>query len=187
MQRIHPEDRERTERQFIDAVRGGVREYNAEYRIVRPNDGQVRWISVKAEIERDAAGGAVRLVGAHIDITDRKLAEQAVRESEQRFRLVSESAPVMLWMGDVKGKCLHLNRALREFWGVAPEDVAVLSIGTPRCIPTMGRPLRACSGRPCATTRPSPSRPATAASMASTAWCARTRSPASAPAANSSA
>ena len=65
----------------------------------------------------------MRLVGAHIDVTDSKLAELAVRESEQRFRLVSESAPVMLWMGDVEGKCLHLNRALREFWGVAPEDV----------------------------------------------------------------
>ena len=48
VQRIHPEDRERTERQFIDAVNGGVREYNSEYRIVRPNDGQVRWIAVKA-------------------------------------------------------------------------------------------------------------------------------------------
>ena len=47
-----------------------------------------------------------------------------MRESEQRFRLVSESAPVMLWMGDADGKCLYLNRTLREFWGVAPEEVA---------------------------------------------------------------
>ena len=124
VRRIHPEDREKTERQFLDAVKGEVRDYNAEYRIVRPSDGQVRWIAVKAEIERDAQGRALRLVGAHIDITDSKLAEQAVRESEQRFRLVSESAPVMLWMGDVEGKCLYFNRTLREFWGVAPEDVS---------------------------------------------------------------
>jgi PAS domain S-box-containing protein len=95
VRRIHPEDREKTERQFIDAVAGDVREYEAEYRIVRPSDGQLRWIAVKAEIERDAAGRAWRLVGAHIDVTDRKMAEQAVRESERRFRLVSESAPVM--------------------------------------------------------------------------------------------
>ena len=46
---------------------------------------------------------ARRLVGAHIDVTESKLAEEAVRESEQRFRLVSESAPVMLWMGDGDG------------------------------------------------------------------------------------
>ena len=123
VRRIHPDDRERTERQFIGAIKGDVRDYNAEYRIIRPNDGQVRWIAVKAEIERDAAGRALRLVGAHIDITDAKLAELALRESEQRFRLVSESAPVMLWMGDVGGKCLYLNRMLRDFWGVPADGV----------------------------------------------------------------
>jgi PAS domain S-box-containing protein len=122
--RLHPEDREKTERQFLEAVKGDVREYYAEYRIVRPSDGQVRWVAVKAEIERDLEGRALRLVGAHIDITDSKLAEQAVRESEQRFRLVSESAPVMLWMGDAQGKCLYLNRALRQFWGVPESEVA---------------------------------------------------------------
>ena len=124
VRRLHPDDREKTERQFLDAVKGAIRHYNAEYRIVRPSDGQVRWIAVKAEIERDSDGRAQRLVGAHIDITDSKVAEQAIRESEQRFRLVSESAPVMLWMGDVEGKCLYLNRTLRDFWGVAPKDVA---------------------------------------------------------------
>ncbi len=124
IRRLHPEDRDTTERYFINAVKGGAREYNTEYRIVRPSDGQVRWIAVKAEIERDAGGRALRLVGAHIDITDRKLAELAVKESEERFRLVSESAPVMIWMGDLHGKCLYLNRMLRAFWGVAPDDVA---------------------------------------------------------------
>jgi PAS domain S-box-containing protein len=122
--RIHPEDREQTERQFIEAVRGDVRDYAAEYRIIRPSDKEVRWIAVKAEIERDPAGRPLRLVGAHIDITNRKRAEQAVRESEERFRLVSESAPVMLWMGDTNGKCLYINRSQREFWGIALEDVS---------------------------------------------------------------
>ena len=123
VRRLHPDDRQRAEQQLLDAVKGTDRDYNTEYRIVRPNDGQVRWIAVKAEIERDARGRALRLVGAHIDITDSKTAEQALRESEERFRLVSESAPVMLWMGDHQGKCLYLNRSLREFWGVALQDV----------------------------------------------------------------
>jgi PAS domain S-box-containing protein len=47
----------------------------------------------------------------------------ALEESEERFRLVAESAPVMLWMGDRNGKCLYLNRMQRDFWGVALEDV----------------------------------------------------------------
>jgi hypothetical protein len=46
-----------------------------------------------------------------------------VRESEERFRLVAESAPVMLWMGDRQGKCLYLNGPMREFWGVKLDEV----------------------------------------------------------------
>ncbi|MEJ0023581.1 MAG: HWE histidine kinase domain-containing protein [Alphaproteobacteria bacterium] len=46
------------------------------------------------------------------------------------FRLIAESAPVMLWMGDEHGKCLYLNRIQREFWGVAIEDVATFDWST---------------------------------------------------------
>ncbi|WP_252511261.1 PAS domain-containing protein [Phreatobacter aquaticus] len=74
--RIHPDDRQRTEQHFREAVTGRAMEYEAEYRIIRPSDGEVRWILAKAEIERDVMGKAVRLVGAHIDITDRRSAEE---------------------------------------------------------------------------------------------------------------
>jgi PAS domain S-box-containing protein len=45
-------------------------------------------------------------------------------DSEARFRLVAENAPVMLWMGDVAGACVYLNRLQREFWGVEGEDLS---------------------------------------------------------------
>ena len=77
--RLHPEDRERTEREFRDAVAGTAPRYESEYRIIRPADGQVRWISATAEIERNADGRAIRLVGAHRDITERALAQQRQR------------------------------------------------------------------------------------------------------------
>src|SRR3954462_2441181 len=79
VRRLHPEDREKTESEFLAAVRGDARDYVSEYRIVRPSDGEVRWISVKAEIERDADGKPLRLGGAHIDVTERKRAEEALR------------------------------------------------------------------------------------------------------------
>jgi PAS domain S-box-containing protein len=80
VRRIHAEDRAKTEKQFIDAVHGIAAVYEAEYRIIRPSDGVSRWIQVKAEIERDAAGKPLRLVGAHIDVTERKRAEEALRK-----------------------------------------------------------------------------------------------------------
>jgi PAS domain S-box-containing protein len=55
---------------------------------------------------------------------ERKIAEDELRESEFRFRLMSENAPVMIWISDASGKCLHLNRMLRNFWGLEEVDVA---------------------------------------------------------------
>ena len=125
VRRIHRDDREATERQFIEAVQGGARDYTAEYWIVRPSDGQVRWIAVKAEIERDAAGRPLRLVGAHIDVTDTKVAELAIRESEQRFRLVANSAPVPMWVSRLDGNRAFVNQAYIDFLGLSYEDCLV--------------------------------------------------------------
>jgi PAS domain S-box-containing protein len=53
----------------------------------------------------------------------RRAAEAELRESEERFRLMSEHAPVMIWMSDPQGGCAHLNRMLRDFWGVDEEKI----------------------------------------------------------------
>jgi PAS domain S-box-containing protein len=89
VRRIHPDDRSTTEKRFVEAVEGNVHGYAIQYRIIRPSDGEVRWISAKTEIERDENGKAIRLVGAHADVTDQVLAEQAVRESEEKFRALA--------------------------------------------------------------------------------------------------
>src|ERR1700733_1298066 len=85
VRRIHPEDREATEQKFRDAVANNVRDYTVRYRIIRPSDGETRWISVKSTIERDAAGKPLRLIGAHTDVT-----EQALRQSEERYRKLAD-------------------------------------------------------------------------------------------------
>ncbi len=90
VRRIHPEDREATEKKFRDAVAGTVRDYTARYRIIRPSDGETRWISVKSTIERDEQGRAIRLVGAHTDVTEQVMAEQALRQSEERYRKLAD-------------------------------------------------------------------------------------------------
>jgi PAS domain S-box-containing protein len=90
VQRIHPEDRAATEKRFRDAVAGTVRDYTTQYRIIRPSDGETRWISVKSTIERDKNGKAIRLVGAHTDVTEQVAAEQALRQSEELYRKLAD-------------------------------------------------------------------------------------------------
>jgi PAS domain S-box-containing protein len=90
VRRIHPEDREAAEKKFRDAVTGDVREYSVQYRIIRPSDGETRWISVKSTIERDENGKAIRLVGAHTDVTEQISADLALRQSEERYRKLAD-------------------------------------------------------------------------------------------------
>jgi PAS domain S-box-containing protein len=90
VRRVHPEDREATEKKFRDAVAGTAGEYSVQYRIIRPIDGETRWISVKSTIERDENGKGIRLVGAHTDVTEQVAAEQALRQSEERYRKLAD-------------------------------------------------------------------------------------------------
>ena len=72
--------------------------------------------------QRDLAVSIARQVGfsleRHRAERARSLAEQQVRESDDRFRQMAEDAPIMIWVADSQGRCLHLNQMLREFWGV---------------------------------------------------------------------
>jgi signal transduction histidine kinase/PAS domain-containing protein/ActR/RegA family two-component response regulator len=83
--RVHPDDRARADRTVRAALAGAGSAYECEYRIIRPSDGELRWILAKADIVRDAAGAPLRLVGAHIDITSRMQTEHTLRRSEARL------------------------------------------------------------------------------------------------------
>jgi PAS domain S-box-containing protein len=122
VQRIHPDDRQRTVKRFMDAVAGSEEAFSSEYRIVRPSDGQVRWIATEARIERDPAGKPLRLIGAHIDITDRSIARERLRESEDRFQLIANSAPVPMWVSNTDGTRAFVNQAYLAFLGLGYDE-----------------------------------------------------------------
>ncbi|WP_456705310.1 PAS domain S-box protein [Bradyrhizobium sp. USDA 4449] len=120
--RIHPDDRHATVKHFFDALAATGEDYTAEYRIIRPSDRETRWIRVVAKIERDSDGRAVRLVGAHIDITDQALARETLRESEERFRLIADSAPVPIWVTKLDRTRSFANQAYVDFVGLPYEQ-----------------------------------------------------------------
>ena len=88
---VHPEDRGRIASRFARAVEGPGPNFDDEMRVVR-TDGTVLWLMVRARIQRDETGRAVRLIGVNADVTDRKRAEQALHQAEERRRVAAEAA-----------------------------------------------------------------------------------------------
>lgn len=114
--RLHPEDRARAERHFLDVVAAGARDYGGEYRIIRPSDGALRWIAALAEIEHDEEG-PVRMVGVHADVTDRREAEERRRKSEAGYRALFEQAAVGVARMSLEGAFREVNDRFCEITG----------------------------------------------------------------------
>ena len=106
-------------------MNGSDTHYSSEYRIIRPSDGQMRWIASEAQIERDETGRPLRLIGAHMDITEQTLAKELLKESEERFRLIANSAPVPMWVSKLDGTRGFANQAYLNFLGLKYEDAIV--------------------------------------------------------------
>ncbi|WP_439599172.1 sensor histidine kinase [Falsiroseomonas sp.] len=113
---VHPEDRLRAAAYFESVMAPGATQtdYAQDYRVLTP--AGPRWVSARAEIERDGDGRVLRMIGAHVDVTALKQAEQALRDSEQRLRLALEAAELGAWEVDLRhGHAVRTPRMLEIF------------------------------------------------------------------------
>jgi PAS domain S-box-containing protein len=114
---LHPEDRERVHRNRADHVAGRTPRLDHEFRIVRRDTGEVRWIHTRAQCFRDARGAPLKLAGSTIDITERKRAEDSLRQSEERYMLAMAGLQGGHWVFDSRTDTVFVSPALNAMFG----------------------------------------------------------------------
>ncbi len=119
---VHPEDRARMSAYAAGVFATGER-WNAEYRIVRQNDGSSRWVLGLGEMGLDVSGRPVQMFGTIQDITERKLAEQAVADSEARFRLLAENSTDLIARHAPDGAYIYVSPACKPLLGYEPDEL----------------------------------------------------------------
>ena len=114
--RMHPQDVQRIRGQAMASARNATA-LETSYRIVLPGDA-VRWIRSVSDSVPVPQGQAVRLVGVFEDVTDRVLAEQTLRTSEQQFRALAQSVPHHVWTASRVGHMDWFNDRAYDYCGV---------------------------------------------------------------------
>ncbi len=122
---IHPEDSFKAIATIETQFRTGD-DFEEEYRIIRP-DQSICWVRVRAFPVRDVMGKVNRFVGIAEDITKRREAEEALRKSEEQFRLTFEMAPIGMAISSLTGKFTRVNQALCDALGYSQTELLELS------------------------------------------------------------
>jgi PAS domain S-box-containing protein len=121
---LHPDDRPRVEAAIADCVDpAGDGVYEIEYRVIGITDGVERWVSMFGRTTFDTEG-PVGFIGAALDITARKHAEESLRDSEERFRQFADHSTTVLWILNTETSMIeYVSPAFEQVWGEGRERV----------------------------------------------------------------
>ncbi|MEG3844827.1 PAS domain-containing protein, partial [Microcoleus sp. herbarium14] len=123
---IHPEDLERVQSNWQQHLHSKTSHYCCEYRI-HCRDGRYKWVCARGRAIWDESGNPVRAVGSLTDISDRKTAELALQESNNRFQLATRAIDGILFEWDLASNSVYRSEGLSSLIGVRAEDAPTTS------------------------------------------------------------
>ncbi len=121
LNKIHPDDKEHVLTELSDLIE---KEFVAiyDYRFKLKN-GTYHWMRDEVELLKDNEGNPIEAIGSVIDITERKIAEQKLKESEEKYRHLFENSPFSIVLMDYNGKIVDMNTKTTELFGYKKEDI----------------------------------------------------------------
>jgi PAS domain S-box-containing protein len=119
----HPDDRKQDQALSMAAVDGRTEGWTNDKRYIR-KDGTIIWVRVTAKALNNESGRAISVIGIITDITESRQAEQALRESEKKFKLMAASVKDVIWMSTPGNHMVtFINKAYEEIWGRSCESL----------------------------------------------------------------
>jgi PAS domain S-box-containing protein len=130
---VHPDDRPRLDALYAQLLQGGG-EWRPQYRIVRADNGETRWMEAYGRVLPDADGAATRFVGVVFDVTERKLAEEELRARTNELQTILDLAPIGIGIATGPGaEDIRINAHLAKQLGLPPgENASVTGPGAER-------------------------------------------------------
>jgi PAS domain S-box-containing protein len=121
IRRVHPDDQV-TVRDAVDGALRDREDLDFEFRVIQP-DGGLRWLVLKARVFQGQDGRPAYITGVSIDVTDRRKAAEALRASEERYRLAARATNDAIWDWDLTTGLVQWNEGIRTLFGYAAEQV----------------------------------------------------------------
>ncbi len=115
--RLHPDDIAAFRDAFVRTLKGQSQDYHSQHRY-RTDAGEWKWIESSGKVvQRDPGGQALRMIGTTRDIGERKVAEEALRENEERFRLIAENVTDLIAVVDAQGHRIYNSPSYSAMFG----------------------------------------------------------------------
>jgi len=121
---VHPDDRARADRANDSVARGARATYEAEFRLRHKDGHYVHVLSRGFPVRREPGGPVVRIVGTHLDLTERREAEAALRENEERLKLAFAGAQEGVWDWNLETGDVVYSSRWKEMLGYADDEIA---------------------------------------------------------------
>ncbi|MBW4451833.1 MAG: PAS domain S-box protein [Nostoc indistinguendum CM1-VF10] len=119
---VHPDDFQRCLNTYTNAF-DARQHFKMEYRL-RRNDGEYRWLFDTGVPRFAPTGEFLGYIGSCVDIHDRNLAQETLRDSEERYRILTEVSPQAIWMGDSHSGITYCNQYWLDYSGLTMEQTA---------------------------------------------------------------